>query len=666
MARGPGGVPGAILQPMKRPTLGLALVLLPALVSCKTVDQLLEREVGRHDAATFHSTTSLRGASFSHDGRHLLVSSDQSGVFNVYSLAVSGGPMVPITHSETDATYAVDWFPQDDRLLFTADQGGNELNHLFVRETDGRTVDLTPGEGLKASFAGWAGDGLSFFVLTNERDPLQFDVYRYEVARPLLIEASTRGEIVGGYRRERIFTNEELWDVGAVGPEGRYVALARINDNADNDLYLFDRKYADEAPVHVTPHEGSVQHRVQTFSPDGDRLFYTSDAGSEFQRVWSYDLLTREHRLVYEDEWDVSYYQYSRDGRYVVIGVNADASTRLRVLEADTRREVALPRLPEGDLFDVEIQDGGDKVAFYVNGDRSPSNLFILDLDSGNFAKLTETLDVRIDPRDLVASEVVRYPSFDGLEIPALLYRPLGAEPETPAPALVWVHGGPGGQSRTGYRATIQHLVNQGYAVLAVNNRGSSGYGKSFYHLDDRKHGDVDLKDCLWARRWLEGLDWVDGERVGIIGGSYGGYMVCAALAFEPEAFDVGVNIFGVTNWVRTLESIPPWWAGFRSSLYAELGDPEVDRERLLERSPLVHAKNIVRPLLVIQGANDPRVLQVESDELVEAVRKSGVPVEYIVFPDEGHGFEHRRNQITAAVAYSNFLDVHLRGVVAR
>src|SRR5262249_48093882 len=163
---------------------------------------------------------------------------------------------------------------------------------------------------------------------------------------------------------------------------------------------------------------------------------------------------------------------------------------------------------------------------------------------------LTEALNPAIAEADLVEAEVIRYPSFDGLAIPALLYRPRDASADRRAPALVWVHGGPGGQSRRGYNPTIQHLANNRYAVLPVNNRGTSGCGKSFYHMDDRKHGDVDLKDCVQARRWLEQQPWADGKRVGIIGGSYGGYMVCAALAFAPEEFDVGIDIFGVTNWI--------------------------------------------------------------------------------------------------------------------
>jgi dipeptidyl aminopeptidase/acylaminoacyl peptidase len=266
-----------------------------------------------------------------------------------------------------------------------------------------------------------------------------------------------------------------------------------------------------------------------------------------------------------------------------------------------------------------------------------------------------------MDIDDLVEASIIRYASFDGLEIPAVQYVPHQATTSNKVPALVWVHGGPGGQSRIGYRATIQYLVNHGYLILAVNNRGSSGYGKTFYKLDDLKHGQDDLADCVEAKKYLAATGIVDTTKIGIIGGSYGGYMVLAALAFQPEAFDVGVDIFGVANWVRTLKSIPPWWEAFREALYKELGNPETDEDYLRRISPLFHASNIRKPLLVLQGANDPRVLQVESDEMVAAVKANNVPVEYIVFEDEGHGFAKKANRIEGYKAILVFLDKYLK-----
>ena len=229
-------------------------------------------------------------------------------------------------------------------------------------------------------------------------------------------------------------------------------------------------------------------------------------------------------------------------------------------------------------------------------------------------------------------------------------------------PALIWVHGVPGGQSRIGFNPLIQYLTNNGYAILAVNNRGSSGYGKSFYKMDNRNHGEKDLKDCVWGKKWLQKQEHIDENKIGIIGGSYGGYMTMAAMTFTPEEFMVGVNIFGVTNWIRTLKSIPIFWEANRKALYDELGDPfTIDSVRLKKISPLFHANKVKNPVLVLQGANDPRVLQIESDEIVEELNKNNIPVEYIVFDDEGHGFRKKENQIEGYMMIKNFLDLYLK-----
>jgi dipeptidyl aminopeptidase/acylaminoacyl peptidase len=268
-----------------------------------------------------------------------------------------------------------------------------------------------------------------------------------------------------------------------------------------------------------------------------------------------------------------------------------------------------------------------------------------------------------INPGDLVSAEVVRFKSFDSLDIPAVYYKPLTAARKNKVPALVWVHGGPGGQSRVGYSALIQYLVNHGYAILAVNNRGSSGYGKTFYKMDDRNHGDTDLKDCIWGKEWLQTRDYIDTAKIGIIGGSYGGFMTMAAMTSAPDEFKVGVNLFGVTNWLRTLKSTPSWWASFRNALFQEMGDPfTADSVRLYNISPLFHAEKVKNPVMVLQGANDPRVLQVESDEMVAAVKKNNVPVEYVVFSDEGHGFVKKENEIKGYGQVLEFLDKYLKG----
>ncbi|MGB5335895.1 MAG: alpha/beta fold hydrolase [Woeseiaceae bacterium] len=607
-------------------------------------------EIPSYSAAQFFETTSYSlvpggGKAFSHDGKSILMNSDKSGVFNAYALPVAGGEPVQLTSSTDNAVFGVSWFPEDNRILYTYDSGGNELNHVVVREIDGLNRDLTPGDDLKAAFLGWSDDGKSFYLVTTERNQRSFDVYRYATA---------------GYTRELVFENPGL-GVRSISGDERWLALDKPRTSADSDVYIVDLQSEEKETVLITEHDGNIAHGVMGFTPDSRYLNYSTNEFGEFNQAWQYDLETGAKSLLAKADWDVWYVSFSPGGKYRVSGVNADATTEVTLTNLSTGEDFELPGLPPGDLNSIRFFSDDSLVALIVNADNSPSNIHVVDLEAGTSRQLTDALNPAIDPSHLVSNSVVRYKSFDGLEIPGILYRPHNASAENPAPALVWVHGGPGGQSRTGYSATIQHLVNHGYAILAANNRGSSGYGKTFFHMDDRRHGEEDLQDIVYARRYLETLEWVDSNNIGIIGGSYGGYMVAAALAFEPEVFDAGVNIFGVTNWVRTLESIPPWWEDFKEALYDEMGDPAEDAERHRRISPLFHAENIVRPLLVVQGANDPRVLQVESDELVAAVQANEVPVEYVVFPDEGHGFRKRQNRITASEAYLEFLNRYLR-----
>jgi dipeptidyl aminopeptidase/acylaminoacyl peptidase len=602
------------------------------------------REVPQYTIDDFLQTTSIRGAAFSPDESHVLFSSDASGIFNAYSVPVTGGEPTQLTHSTSNSIYAQSFFPEDERILYESDQGGNELTHVYVRELDGSIQDLTPGEKLKAGFLDWAHDRRSFFVETNERDKRYFDLYEYTP---------------DGYGRTLVFQNEEGYELGPFSRDGRWLALTKTPTRDDRDVYLYDR--STQALRHLTPHEGSVIYAPQEFTADGQGLYMITDEGEEFRYLVRQDLETNAREVVEKPGWDVWFARLSESGRYLAVGINHDARTEIRLQDLQEGKPVTLPDLPEGDITTLVMGRSEERLAFHLNGSRSPSNLYVHNLVSGDVQRLTNTLNAKIDAANLVDARVVRFTSYDGVEIPGLLYRPWNASPDHVVPALVWVHGGPGGQSRVGYNPLIQYLVNGGYAVFAINNRGSSGYGKTFFQMDDQKHGDADLDDCVASKQFLIDQGWVDPPHIGIIGGSYGGYMVLAALTFRPEAFAVGIDLFGISNWVRTLESIPKWWEAQRQALYLELGNPETDREALLAKSPLFHADQIVKPLMVLQGANDPRVIQVESDDIVAAARKNGVPVEYLVFDDEGHGFRKKENQRRGYAAIRDFCDLHLR-----
>jgi dipeptidyl aminopeptidase/acylaminoacyl peptidase len=628
------------MNPIKRFALiSFALVLVVSAAVAQT------KPVKEYTIEQFMNTVRIGGSSFSSDEKSLLFHNNKTGIFNVYSVPVTGGAPTQLTSSTKESTFSVSYLPSDTRFIYTYDRGGNENNHLYLRELDGTERDLTPGEKVKANFLGWSHDRKSFFFSTNERDARFFDIYEMPI---------------DSMKPSLVYKDETGFDFGDISNDKKYIALEKSGGSAaDSDIYLYNT--ATKELKNITSHTGDVANNAQTFDINSKYLYYLTDAGSEFKYVARRDLATGKTEVVEKAPWDYFYTYFSRNGKYRVTAVNEDARTKIKVYDTATGKPVTLPQLPNADITGVNISPSEKLMAFYLNGDRSPSNLYIYDFATKKATKLTESLNPEINAVDLVDSQVIRYKSFDGIEIPSILYKPKNASAQQKVPALVLVHGGPGGQTRVGYSPLTQYLVNHGYAVLGVNNRGSSGYGKTFFTSDDGKHGREPLWDCVEAKKYLASLGYVDEKKIGIAGGSYGGYMVLAALAFKPEEFAVGVDLFGVSNWVRTLQSIPPYWESFRKSLYKEIGDPSKDLENLRAVSPLFHADKIVKPLIVLQGANDPRVIKPESDEIVENIKKRNGVVEYVLFDNEGHGFTKKANEIRAYKAVLDFLDRYLK-----
>jgi len=589
------------------------------------------------------SNETVIGSSFSPAGDFLLVTSDRSGIRNAYRLPVAGGEPEALTQSDSSSVYGLSYFPNDERILLQMDDNGNEVWQLYVRHPDGHIQALTEAPGARAQLYGWAHDNQSFFIGWSKRDPRYMDIYQVPVAtlEPVLLHEMAANDNFGG-----------------ISPNERYLAIVRPVNTNDADLILYDLQDRRETKINDT----QAKYSFEDYSPDNRYLYYTSDRVGEFSALYRYEIATGKQESVESTDWDISYAYFSHGGKYRVTGINADGKTIIHVIDMETQQPLDLAGLGSGDISQVTINQAENRMAFYAGSSASPSDLFVVDLPGGKARQLTHTLNPAIDPAQLVQAEVVRFPSFDGLKIPAIYYLPHQASPGKKVAALVWVHGGPGGQSRQSYNAQLQFLVNHGYAVLAVNNRGSSGYGKTFYQMDDQRHGEEDLKDCIAGKAWLAQHPNIDPTQIGILGGSYGGYMVMRAMTHTPEEFAVGVNLFGVTNWIRTLRSIPPWWESFKDALYQEMGDPNTaDSVRLHDISPLFHPEQVQHPIMVLQGAQDPRVLQVESDEIVAAVKANQVPVEYVLFADEGHGFVKKENQQEAYSRILSFLDTYLK-----
>lgn len=625
---------------MKNQLIVLTLSLCFA-ISCNEADT--PRIVQEYTIDQFMANKSVFGSSFSSDESKLLVGSNETGIFNAYEVDLNTGEKTALTSSEDRTIRPISYFPDDDRILYISDNNGDEIDHIFMQDTDGNIKDLTPAEGAKAGFAGWADDDKSFFYTSNERNPQFFDYYEMNI---------------DDFSSERIYQNDDGKNVNSLSRDKKYMALSKSVNTNDSDVFLVDLSTGEETKLN----ENQAGHSIADFSVDSKKLYYMTDEGAEFQYLIGYDIESGTKEKVLQKDWDIWYTYFSKTGKYRVSGINQDAKTVIEIQDTESGENISVPDVGDKEITSVRISDSESKMAFYAGGSNAPSDLYIYDLESKEVKKLTSTLNDEIDSADLVRGEVVRFKSYDGLEIPGILYKPHNASADQKVPGIIQVHGGPGGQTRLNYSSLYQYLVNHGYAVLCVNNRGSSGYGKTFFQLDDQKHGDVDLKDVVEGKNYLASLDFVESDNIGILGGSYGGYMVMRAMTHVPDEFNVGVNIFGVTNWLRTLKSIPPWWGSFKDALYLEMGDPNTaDSVRLYNISPLFHGHQVKNPVMVLQGAKDPRVLQVESDEMVAAIEAQGVPVEYVLFEDEGHGFRKKENQIEGWGKIMSFLDRNMK-----
>ena len=602
----------------------------------------LQNNIEQYSIETLMSNNRSSGGYFSKDASKLIYSSDKSGIFNIYEVDLKTNEETQLTDSEEESFFSRGYSPSTDEVIYSADIGGNENSHIYIIR-DGKSIDLTPGKNTKASFFGWTNDELEMYVISNYRDARFFDLYKIDIET---------------LDSKMVFKNDRGYNLNSISNNDNYLVLSLNISRSEQKLFLYDVKSKQQVEIsnQVANFSG------QNFDKNDENYFYTTNYDSEFYYLMSYNLKNGERKIVFETDWDVAFSYLSKNNLYRVIAVNEDAQNKLTITNMSNQSNLNLIGFENMNINSVGFSDDEKILRVSAGSPNSPGDIYTYELSTNKLNKITSNLNSKVNPNDLVNAEVVRYKSFDGLEIPAILYKPHQANKFNKVPALVWVHGGPGGQSRVGYRALIQYLVNHGYAILAVNNRGSSGYGKTFYALDDQNHGEDDLQDCVWGKKWLQDQDYINPDKIGIIGGSYGGFMTMAAMTFEPEEFKVGVNIYGVTNWIRTLRSIPAYWESTRKSLYKEMGDPYTeDSLRLYNISPLFHAKNIKNPVLVLQGANDPRVLQIESDEMVQEARNAGAYVEYVLFDDAGHGFIKKEQQIEGNEKILTFLENHLK-----
>jgi dipeptidyl aminopeptidase/acylaminoacyl peptidase len=628
---------------MKKLSVVLVCILM---ISCRGS----KKETRQYSIDQFFKTVSIGGTmDFSSDDSGLLFSTNETGIYNVFELNLENGTKRQITSSDSESCFSLGYVRGTKQILFSADKGGNEITHLYLLDENNTSIDsatdLTPGEKVKANFNGWSKDRKTLFFSSNERDPQYFDLYKMNT---------------GDWKKELIFKNTDGYDLTVGTKDGSIIALTKPVTTSESRLFILNTENSNIKEI--SEPDKPAAYNASAFSDDNQFFYFTTDAGKEFTYGVRYNIQDGNREILYETNWDVVGIYFSENMKYRLLVVNEDGKLNVKITDNEKGTEIKYPEIPGSNVTGLAISESEKVMALLLGNSKSPGDLYIYNFGTGELKKMMSTMNPEIDEKDLVDATVVRFKSFDSLNIPAIYYKPLDASVRNKVPALIFVHGGPGGQSMLYYDPLTQYLVNHGYAILAVNNRGSSGYGKTFFRMDDRDHGGKDLMDCIYGKKWLQQQNYIDSARIGIIGGSYGGFMTMAAMTFHPDEFKAGVNFFGVTNWIRTLKSIPPFWGSFRDALYQEMGNPFTsDSVMLYNISPLFHASEVRNPVMVLQGANDPRVLKIESDEMVEAIKANNVAVEYVIFPDEGHGFVKKQNEIKADSGVLSFLNKYLR-----
>ena len=573
------------------------------------------------------------------DGTRVAYLSNMSGTFQIWLIDTKGGPPRQLT-SFDDKVGFVSWSPDGRTLAFGKDEKGNERTQIHLLDVaSGKVTAVTQNPKAIHTFGGWSPDGKRLAWASNARNVAFFDAYVYDVA--------------AGQSRCVRQTDETCVVAGWAGSDA--VVVRRENTNLDADLLLQPVNGGDARLL--TPHKGEAEYASVNVPKGQQTLYCVTNQDREHAGLAAIDLQTGVFRwLTSQERWSVSDLVMSRDGARAAVVRNENGASVLRLCEANDLAHGRAVSLPLGVLTGLSFSESGAGAAFGLTAPRQPASVWRLDTATGKSVALVTPALNGIAPDTLVEPSRVTFPTFDGRSIPALFYRPRG---EGRHPVIISVHGGPEAQERPVWNGLYQYFTSRGYAVLAPNIRGSLGYGKTYTHLDDaRLRGDA-IEDVARAVAWLRAQPDVNGEKIAVMGGSYGGYMTLAQVAFHPELYAAAVDIVGISNFETFLANTGPWRRKLR---IAEYGDPDKDREALRRFSPIHKVADIRAPLMVIQGANDPRVPKSEADQMVASLRGLNRTVVYLVFDDEGHGLAKLPNRIKAYTEVSRFFDTWLKG----
>jgi dipeptidyl aminopeptidase/acylaminoacyl peptidase len=590
------------------------------------------------------STRVIGSSAWSNDGRQVAFVSNISGRQNIWVVPSEGGWPQQLTVSNQRQT-SIAWSPNGRWIVYVSDYDGNEQWDLFLASPEsGQVINLTNTPEVAEAEPAWSPDGLFLAYTVKPKESSTYEVDVMEVATKQVRHITTN-------------TPKELSDAAPLwSHDGKFLVFSQALANGQNSN-IFQADVATGKITLLTPHEGNVNYFATGISPDGKSVLLTSNAKNGYDNAGLLDIATKKITWLTSDKWEMASGHFSPDGKRLTWTANIDGNTDIFVYDIAARHATPLPvakgvnSIAGGNL---SFSRDGMRLLFEHNGPNAPSDLWTYNFSTSRALQITHSLVGGVRSQDMVEPFLIHYPSKDGKwQISALVYVPFNAERNGKNAAIVYLHGGPAGQTINSFNRSIQYLVNQGYFVIAPNYRGSTGFGREFMEANLFDMGGGDLEDVVAAAEWMKKTGYLDPQKIVAMGGSYGGYLTMMAVTKTPDLWAAGVPIVPFVNWFTEMENEDP---GLRESDLATMGDPVKDKQRYIDRSPINFVDQIRAPLLILAGGNDPRCPSTEAEQVASAIKKRKGVVELKIYPNEGHGFAKLENQIDAYTRVAEFL----------
>ena len=620
-----------------------------AITDAKTIVSAINPNARPIPIDDLYFTRSVSSASWSPDGNEIVFTTDISGRSNLWKVNANGGWPIQLAQSD-DRQYGESWSPDGKWIVFQQDKAGNELWDIFAIPSEGgEAINLTNTPEIREENPRWSPDSKT--IALNHK-PKEATVYNIA-----LMDWATRKVTLLTHES----TPDHLWQSVAWSPDGKTIYANRLEVSfTDADIYAID--VASGNSTNLTSHQRKSLSTASSLSKDGRTLLITSNARSGYQNVALLDIASKKITWVTDTKWEASAGDFSPDGKRFTYAINADGRSDVYLGDTASTQSDKIPIAGGVNGFaasPTSFSSSGDRLLLSHESSVEPADFWVYDLASQKPRQLTYSVIASLKAAPRPPSQVISYKSFDGKTISALLWVPFNLKRDASNPALVLPHGGPTGQSQDYWSPRIAAFVSRGYICIAPNVRGSTGYGIEFQKANYKDLGGGDLQDEVYAAKFLEATGYVNPKKIGITGGSYGGFMTLMAIGRSPDVWAAGVELYGIINWMTMLQHEDAMLQEYEKSL---LGDPVKDRAIYDAASPITYIHHVKAPLLVLQGENDPRVPKEEAEQVVELLKKDGKTVDAHYYPNEGHGFEKRENQIDSIRRSVEWFDKYLKG----